>query len=182
MLQLVAVTRDLLNFDYPRDCDDQVHAAHRNLRLRVIEAMCECERIMPSTELSVLFHILIHLPDMIERWNNVRNFWCFFGERCMGFYIRFIKNRDLAIENIVSAYSRATLVIGAPPGIVQSAYLRQRALGMSNQNQSLLQVANEVQVSHQYLPHYAHIIYVHRFRYVHLYLYLFVHVHTYRRT
>jgi len=47
----------------------------------VIEALCEVEALFPKTELAVMFHALVHIPDSIHRWNNVRNFWAFFGER-----------------------------------------------------------------------------------------------------
>lgn len=47
----------------------------------VIEALCQVEALFPKTELAVMFHVLIHVPDSIYRWNNVRNFWAFFGER-----------------------------------------------------------------------------------------------------
>jgi hypothetical protein len=47
----------------------------------VIEALCVAEAMFPKTELAVMFHVLMHIPDGIYRWNNVRNFWSFFGER-----------------------------------------------------------------------------------------------------
>lgn len=79
----------------------------------VIEALCVAESLFPKTEMAVMFHVLLHIPDGIYRWNNVRNFWSFFGERCMGWLIRFIHNRDLAVENIVTAYTRQSLVLGS---------------------------------------------------------------------
>ena len=51
------------------------------LKLEIVEALCLCECVLPSTELNILFHVMLHIPDMIYRWNAVRNFWCFFGER-----------------------------------------------------------------------------------------------------
>jgi hypothetical protein len=78
----------------------------------VIEALCTVEALFPKTELAVMFHVLAHIPDSIYRWNNVRNFWAFFGERCMGWLVRFIHNRDLAAENIATAYTRHSLVLG----------------------------------------------------------------------
>ena len=38
------------------------------------------------------------------------NYWSFFGERMMGYIIRFIHNRDLAAENIMTAYWKGTEV------------------------------------------------------------------------
>lgn len=51
------------------------------LKLQVIEALCKCEAELPKTEHAVMFHILMHIPDLMYRWNAVRNFWNFFGER-----------------------------------------------------------------------------------------------------
>ena len=51
------------------------------LKLEIVLALCHCEAEFPKTEMAVMFHILLHVPDAIYRWNNVRNFWSFFGER-----------------------------------------------------------------------------------------------------
>lgn len=51
------------------------------LKLEVTEALCHIESVVPRTELAVMFHILLHVPDCIYRWNSVRNFWSFFTER-----------------------------------------------------------------------------------------------------
>jgi hypothetical protein len=51
------------------------------LKVEIVEALCLCEVVLPSTELNILFHVMLHIPDMIYRWNLVRNFWCYFGER-----------------------------------------------------------------------------------------------------
>ena len=63
----------------PHDSENREQMDH--VKLKVIEALCKCESVLPKTELAVMFHILIHVPDCIYRWNSVRNFWCFFGER-----------------------------------------------------------------------------------------------------
>ena len=39
-------------------------------------------QVLPKTEMSVMFHVLMHVPDAIWRWNAARNFWGFFGEKC----------------------------------------------------------------------------------------------------
>lgn len=51
------------------------------VKLQVIEALCDIELVLPRTELAIIFHILVHIPDCIYRWNSVRNYWSFFGER-----------------------------------------------------------------------------------------------------
>ena len=50
-------------------------------KLKVVEALCKCEAAFPVTEMAVMFHIITHVPDAIYRWNSIRNFWSFFGER-----------------------------------------------------------------------------------------------------
>ena len=49
--------------------------------LRGPEIPDEVLRALPKTELAVMFHILVHVPDMMYRWNRSANFWCFWGER-----------------------------------------------------------------------------------------------------
>jgi hypothetical protein len=80
--------------------------------------VCICERDLPKTEMAcLLLHVLIHFPDLIHRWNHVRNFWTFFGERMMGWVIRFIKNKDLATENILHSYCRQSVLGKVPPQV-----------------------------------------------------------------
>lgn len=61
----------------PEDGGEQTRA----LKLKVTRALCLCEAILPKTEMAVMFHVLLHVPDAMYRWNGVRNFWAFFGER-----------------------------------------------------------------------------------------------------
>jgi hypothetical protein len=86
------------------------------MKLETVETLSELEAVLPKTELPVMLHIMLHLPDAIHRWNHVRNYWSFFGERCMGWLIRFVHNRDLAVENIMTAYVRLRFVLSSPPG------------------------------------------------------------------
>ena len=110
---LVAVCNSILqtSSDYKSDNRDQID----ELKVKVVEAIVLCEIVLPKTELPVMLHVLLHVPDCMYRWNSVRNFWSFFGERCMGYIIRFIHNRDLAAENIMTAYCRLRLVLDSPP-------------------------------------------------------------------
>jgi hypothetical protein len=61
--------------------DSENREAIDKVKKTVIEALCVAEAMFPKTELAVMFHVLMHIPDGIYRWNNVRNFWSFFGER-----------------------------------------------------------------------------------------------------
>ena len=108
------------------------------LKLAVVEALCKIEAACPKTEMCVMLHILLHVPDCIHRWNSVRNWWSFFGERCMGHFIRFIHNRDLAGENIMTAYVRHRLVMSAPPGVVAGLVSRLQAMKLDLPKRSML--------------------------------------------
>ena len=76
---LVEACQDCLTFESPANGDDREKIAA--LKIKVAEALSLCELVLPKTELAVMFHVLLHVPDAMYRWNAVRNFWGFFGER-----------------------------------------------------------------------------------------------------
>lgn len=51
------------------------------LKTYVVETLCLYERDFPTSELAVTVHAFLHFPEMIMRWGNVRNYWCYFNER-----------------------------------------------------------------------------------------------------
>jgi hypothetical protein len=55
--------------------------AMKLLKRRAFTVLNLLEREFPKTMLTQCFHNLLHAPDMIGRWNNVRNYWAFFMER-----------------------------------------------------------------------------------------------------
>jgi hypothetical protein len=129
--------------------DSENRDALGDVRLRVIEALSAFEAHLPVTERAVMFHIMVHVPDAIYRWNSTRNFWCYFGERMMGHLIRFIHNRDLAVENIVTAYTRMRLMLGLSTFNPSADTLLQRLAdsGCTISDRSYLQDADEVQLN-----------------------------------
>lgn len=60
----------------------------RELKTFVVETLCLYERDFPASELAVSVHAFLHFPEMIMRWGNVRNYWCYFNERC--FHVQLI--------------------------------------------------------------------------------------------
>jgi hypothetical protein len=50
-------------------------------KCNTVDVCMFCCQVLPKTEMAVMFHILLHVPDAMYRWNAVRNFWGFFGER-----------------------------------------------------------------------------------------------------
>ena len=79
VIALIEACRDIIKITSPAESENR--DGLDLLQERVIEALCLCEAELPATELSVLFHTLCHATDGIYRWNSVRNYWCFFGER-----------------------------------------------------------------------------------------------------
>jgi hypothetical protein len=53
----------------------------KRLKAKIILALVLFEREFPKTLMVGCMHNLLHIPDAIGRWNNVRNFWAFFMER-----------------------------------------------------------------------------------------------------
>ena len=60
--------------------------------------------------------------------------------RCMGFLIRFIHNRDLAAENIMTANCRLRAVLNSPPDVVKSLLHRMQSRGVSVPNNSIMKI------------------------------------------
>ena len=61
----------------------------------------------------------------------------------MGYYIRFIHNRDLAGENIMTAVCRVRLVLDSPPGTLSGLMERLELLNISLPSRSALGSAKE---------------------------------------
>jgi hypothetical protein len=64
--------------------------------------------------------------------------------RAMGHYIRFINNRDLAGENIVTACVRSRLILGSPAGVISSLLARMSELDVALPKRSTLALAGDI--------------------------------------
>jgi len=62
----------------------------------------------------------------------------------MGWLIRFIHNRDLAAEGIMTAYVRHRVVLSVLPGTLESLGIRLKEAGLSLPVRSILSLASEV--------------------------------------
>lgn len=76
---LLAACNAVLNITSAFDSENR--DAINALKLQCVEALVLCESVLPRSELAVVFHVLLHVPDACYRWNAVRNFWSFFAER-----------------------------------------------------------------------------------------------------
>lgn len=63
--------------------------------------------------------------------------------RCMGHLIRFVHNRDLAVENIVTAFTRQQFVCSSPPGVLERLSARLQDVGCLPKN-SMIRLSNEL--------------------------------------
>ena len=107
MQHLLDATAD---YDPEAAVDESIHTC-RTARAKVAQALFKLERDFPKPELSIAIHELIHVPDFLWRWNSVRNYWCFVVERLVGFMKKFVKNRSLAVENMVTQHKILTIVL-----------------------------------------------------------------------
>ena len=60
----------------------------------------------------------------------------------MGYYIRFIHNRDLAVENIMTAVCRARVVLDAPAGVISGLLHRLKVLQLPLPTRSVIGLAS----------------------------------------
>ena len=69
------------------------------------------------------------------------NIYIILTYRAMGYFIRFIHNRDLAAENIMTAYCRFRLVLDSCPGSIFSVTARLKEAGIKLPQNSMLKLA-----------------------------------------
>jgi hypothetical protein len=106
LLLLTEALRNILDATCDFDPDDEETSAEEakkcaELKKKIVGALVEIEARLPASELSIFFHEIVHIADFLYRWNNVRNYWCFVTERFVGYVKGFVKNRHLALENLV---------------------------------------------------------------------------------
>ena len=70
----------------------------------------------------------------------------------MGHYIRFIHNRDLAGENIVTACVRSRMILSSPAGVIDSLLRRLKAMGFTLPDRSILSQADHAESRRGGLP------------------------------
>lgn len=63
------------------------------LQQSVVEFLSLLEAHFPATELTIVFHLMLHLVDHIRVWGPLSSVWMFPYERFLGFLCRTIKNR-----------------------------------------------------------------------------------------
>jgi hypothetical protein len=106
LLKISEVLRDVLAATCDFDPDDDMSTQQQTakctaLKKKIVLAMVELERRLPSSEMCYFVHEIVHVADFIFRWNNVRNYWCFVCERFVGYVKGFVKNRHLTLESLV---------------------------------------------------------------------------------
>lgn len=114
------------------------------LKNKVVDAMALFDRDFPASEKASMFHIILHVPDFIYKWGSARNGWCFYGERIMGWLIRFVKNRDLAVENMMVCLAKQSALSQVPPGAAESIRDRMQQSKIVLPSTSILKQASTV--------------------------------------
>lgn len=107
---VLGIIRELLEAESPAFASSDVEAAEwaRLLKDRVCVAFAALDT-WPHLVYSAKAHVFVHVPAMIARWNNVRNYWAFFNERFIGWLKNMIADRARPTSNMVSAYARYTM-------------------------------------------------------------------------
>lgn len=100
VLGLKEACNSLLNATSAADSENREELD--KIKLQVVTALCEIEHVLPKTEFAIMFHVLVHVPDSIYRWNSVRNFWSFFGERCFLFRPHICNHVYIMLANLLS--------------------------------------------------------------------------------
>lgn len=126
------------------DADDpEAITTLKELKLKTTRALCCWARDVPKTEHTIVIHELVHICDMVYRWNNVRNFWCFMTERFVGYIIGFIHNRDKVEMGILLGYACTKLAYAAPPARINDIRLdREQRFGVSTARKGFLMTAD----------------------------------------
>lgn len=75
-----------------------------DLELSVVEFLCLLELVFPHTELTIVYHLLLHVVDGIRKWGPATCSWMFQFERFVGFLCRHIKNRAHVVSNATRFY------------------------------------------------------------------------------
>jgi hypothetical protein len=127
---------DLLAFMHHVDCDMLETPDHeervkkmKELKTRVIITILLFEREFPKTLLLACLHNLLHIPDMIGRWNNVRNFWAFFMERMVGWLKNFVQTKARPAESLIKGYTIHMLARRAPTYLAEAFAVRRATYG-----------------------------------------------------
>ena len=81
LLLTASSDRDPLVVDWPEEDIARRVEKLRTLKSKIVRLLCIYEKGAPTTNLPKIVHLLLHVPDLIYRWNAVRNMWCFFNER-----------------------------------------------------------------------------------------------------
>ena len=91
---------------------------------------------------------LYFIPSSVSVTYRIRFLFCYsYTVRMMGYLIRFIHNRDLAAENIVTAYIRSQFLLQAPAQAITGLRQRFESANMRLNPNSMLHTASEVCIS-----------------------------------
>ena len=75
------------------------------LRVKVIEMLCDMERVLPKQNMTIAFHQMVHMVDYISNLGPAKSFWQYPAERYLGFLGRMIKATKHFEANLINNYT-----------------------------------------------------------------------------
>jgi hypothetical protein len=70
----------------------------------------------------------------------------------MGWLVRFVHNRDLAVENIVTAYSQQTVILACPNKGLRETLANMEEAGITLPKRSMFRLASSIEEAKRALP------------------------------
>jgi hypothetical protein len=104
--------------------DPTAEEALSAMKLRVIKGLVEWARYVPETEHAIIVHELVHVCDVVYKWNSPRNYWAFMSERFVGWITNFIHNRNHIELGMLLGYSCSRVQGSMPPAKMDSMRAR----------------------------------------------------------
>ena len=150
VLNLQHAVKLILEVESPSDVENRGEL--KALKELILEAICEYERQTPSACKALCFHTFTHVADFIHRWGSARNLWAYFGERCMGWLVRFVHNRDLVVENIVNAYARQSIILACPNNDLRQTLANMEDANITLPLGSMFRLASSIEEAKRALP------------------------------
>jgi hypothetical protein len=101
------------------------------IELKVRETMSLFELYYPRSELTIVFHLMLHLAMYQQLWGRLPRLWMFGVERFLGFLARRIKNRAKPEANLMRVYRHLHAVLGLRPDIEAAVSRSEHSSGYS---------------------------------------------------
>ncbi len=82
------------------------------LKLNVTKTLKGWKKLAPDTEQDIIFHLMKHIPEQLERAGPARTVWMFHFERFFSFCTQAMHQRRHAEANLAAVWKRSFLTTG----------------------------------------------------------------------